>query len=84
MEQSSAIATAEEKKEPVADNASSHLRNALQVVMNVRALGGTGDGYIVTAGELTSIEDRINSALRDIERDAIERRGILAMMEDRS
>jgi hypothetical protein len=92
MERSSGIATVDvdEKKEPVKDNASSHLRNARQIIVGVRAVGFVGDAhdsskdhFVVTVDELNGIEARIVSALADIERDATERRGILAMMQDR-
>lgn len=69
---------------PVTDNASTHLRNALQTITFVKALSTTGDSYTLTPGELQGIETRILRALAEIEREDRERAAVATEMGERA
>lgn len=77
---------------PVVDTAATHLRNALQVITGVvqdelRAIGYKVDGqscFAITVEELESIQARVTAAVRELEREASERAGVLRQLMERA
>ena len=80
METNAATAT---EQTVVADNASTNLRNVLASLQLTRIVCA-GSEVTFTTDEVLKIEKRVQSALDEIERDARERKNVLAMMERRS